>query len=148
MYLLVPVDFSPHSEAALREACRLSGRIGAALLVLHVVHDPAAMPGYYTKALLKKPLLGRMEDSAAEMLATFLERAAQSDDDIRGCKGLESLLVTGVPTTRIVEVAKQRGVMMIVMGSQGRTGLRHLMMGSIAEQVVRLSPVPVTVVKS
>jgi nucleotide-binding universal stress UspA family protein len=113
-----------------------------------VVHDPAQMPGYYTKALLDKPLLGRIEDSAADMLASFLVRAADSHDDIRGCKGLESLLVTGVPTTRIVEVAKQRGVTMIVMGSQGRTGLKHLMTGSVAEQVIRLSPVPVTVVKS
>ena len=148
MYLLVPVDFSPQSEVALRVACRLAGGMGAVPLVLHVVHAPADMPGYYSKAMLKKPLLGRVEDIAAEMLGSFLARAAQRQREIGGCAGIESLIVRGRPTTRIVEVARQHGVKLIIMCSQGRTGFKHLMMGSVAEQVVRLAPMPVTVVKS
>ena len=61
---------------------------------------------------------------------------------------METILVSGLPSTRIVEVARQREVKMIIMGSQGRTGFKRLMMGSVAEKVVRLSPLPVTVVKS
>lgn len=148
MHLLVPVDFSLPSEAALRVACRLAVDMKAIPLLLHVVHDPVDMPGYYSKALMKKPLLGHIEDVAAEMLQDFLARAAQKHDEVAGCTGIESLLVRGRPTTRIVEVAQKYGVKMIIMGSQGRTGFKHLMMGSVAEQVMRLSPIPVTIVKS
>lgn len=148
MQLLVPVDFSASSEAALLHACKLSECMLAKPLVLHVVHDPADMPGYYSKALAKKKLLGRLEEGAEDMLNEFLARAAGSHREIDQCDGIETLLVRGLPTTRIVEVAQQRQVQMIVMGSKGRTGLKHLMMGSVAEQVMRLSAVPVTVVKS
>ena len=72
MYLLVPVDFSPPSEAALRLACRLASAMKTTPLVLHVVHDPGDMPGYYEKAPKKKPMIGHIEDAAAQMLATFL----------------------------------------------------------------------------
>ena len=148
MYVLVPVDFSSHSEAALRYACRLAVCMGATPLVLHVVHDPGEMPGYYSKALAGKRLLGCIEDSAAAMLEKFLARMAKNNDEVAACDAIETLLVRGLPTTRILEVAQQRTAKMIVMGSRGRTGLKHLMMGSVAEQVMRLSPVPVTVVKA
>ena len=64
--ILVPVDFSKHSEAALWEACELSESMGAPLVVLHVVHDPGDMPGYYTRVSKKKHLT-RIEDAAAKM---------------------------------------------------------------------------------
>jgi len=58
------------------------------------------------------------------------------------------MLVKGLPSSRILEVAKKTGASMIVMGSMGLTGWKHLMVGSVAEQVVHLAPMPVTVVKS
>ena len=58
------------------------------------------------------------------------------------------LLVVGLPVTRILETAEKIEARMIVMGSQGRTGLKHIMLGSKAEQVVNLSPIPVTIVKA
>ena len=57
------------------------------------------------------------------------------------------MLVVGLPVSRIMETAKKIDARMIVMGSQGRTGLDHLLLGSKTEQVVRLSPIDVTVVK-
>jgi len=148
MYLLVPVDFSMHSEAALAQACGMALCMDATPLVLHVVHDPGEMPGYYSSALMKKKLLGRIEDEAAEMLNGFLLDAASRRKEIAVCPNMESLLIRGLPSTRIVEVALERRVMMIIMGSRGMTGLKRLIMGSVAEQVVRLSPFPVTVVKA
>jgi nucleotide-binding universal stress UspA family protein len=57
------------------------------------------------------------------------------------------LMVTGTPATRIVEIAEKKQASMIVVGSHGRTGLSHLLIGSKAERVVQLANVPVTVVK-
>jgi len=145
--ILVPVDFSEPSEAALVYALELSEGLGRPLLVLHVVHDPAAMPGYYSRGLKKKQL-ARIEDGAAEMLEEFLDRVAKDHRDMVKRKQLESLLVTGLPSSRILEVAEKVNASMIVMGSMGLTGWKHLMIGSVAEQVVHLARMPVTVVKS
>lgn len=144
--LLVPVDFSVHSETALLYACELSERLKIPLLVLHVVHDPAEMPGYYSQVTKKKHLV-RLEDAAAEMLDDFLKEIAGKYPKCKLLRNLESMLVVGLPVTRILEVAKMVNATMIVMGSRGRTGLDHLMLGSKAEQVVRLSPLPVLIVK-
>jgi nucleotide-binding universal stress UspA family protein len=130
------------------QACAIAAGIGATPLVLHVVHDPGDMPGYYSSALRKKKILGRIEDGAADMLDDFLAGAAKRHKEIAVCPDMETVLVRGLPSTRIMEVAQQREVKMIVMGSQGHTGFKRLMMGSVAEKVVRLSPLPVTVVKS
>jgi len=62
-------------------------------------------------------------------------------------KKAKALLVVGTPVTRIVEVAEKKQVDMIIMGSHGRTGLAHLLVGSKVQRVVQLSPIPVTVVK-
>jgi nucleotide-binding universal stress UspA family protein len=145
--ILVPVDFSAPSEAALLLAVELGRCLQRRVLVLHVVHDPGSMPGYYSRALKQKHL-ARIEDGAAVMLDDFLKRVVREHGDLVKRKQLDSRLVTGLPSSRILEVAKQSGAGMIVIGSKGLTGWKHLMIGSVAEQVVHLSPVPVTVVKS
>jgi nucleotide-binding universal stress UspA family protein len=145
--ILIPVDFSAPSEEALLLAVELGRCLERRVLVLHVVHDPGSMPGYYSRALKQKHL-ARIEDGAAVMLEDFLKRVVKEHGDLVKRKQLESILVTGLPSSRILEVAKKEGASMIVIGSKGLTGWKHLMMGSVAEQVVHLSPVPVTVVKS
>lgn len=145
--ILVPVDFSEPSEAALVQGLELGQCLQRPVLALHVVHDPGNMPGYYSRALKDKHLT-RIEDGAAEMLAEFLKRVAKEHDDLVTRKALESKLVTGLPTSRILEVAKKTGASMIIMGSKGLSGWKHLMIGSVAEQVVHLASVPVLVVKA
>ena len=144
--ILVPVDFSPHSEAALLLACKLAECFGAVPLVLHVVHDPGETPGYYLQAMKKKQL-HRIEDSAREMLDEFLARVAKNHGEARELTEVESILVRGLPSNRILEIAKKRKASMIVMGSKGCTGIKHLLLGSVAERVVQFAPVPVTVAK-
>ena len=144
--ILVPVDFSAHSEAALLFAAECAGRMEATLKVLHVVHDPGEAPGYYLVKGRKKQLR-RLEDVANEMLNDFVHRVQEENKDLPALNKLKTLLVTGLPVNRILEIAEKSKSKMIVMGSQGRTGLSHIMLGSRAEQVVRLSPIPVTIVK-
>jgi nucleotide-binding universal stress UspA family protein len=145
--ILVPVDFSESSEAALLFAVELSRCMHCSLLVLHVVHDPGSMPGYYSRALKKKQLV-RIEDGAAEMLDEFVHRVVKQHPEIKDLKRLESMMVKGLPSTRILEVADKTGATMIVMGSKGLTGLKHILMGSVAEHVMHLCRIPVTVVKA
>lgn len=144
--ILVPVDFSPYSEAALVCAAELADVLKVPLVVLHVVHDPGEAPGYYV-VKGRDEQLRQMEDVAAEMLDEFMKNFKKSHPGHTQLEKAETLLVVGLPVNRILEIAKKINARMLVMGSQGRTGLAHVLLGSKAEQVVRLSPVPVTIVK-
>ncbi|RLB45815.1 MAG: universal stress protein [Deltaproteobacteria bacterium] len=144
--ILVPVDFSDDSKAALIWACQQALSLGASVVVLHVVHDPASAPGYYrnTPGAAFQP----MEEIAAKMMRRFLKRVGKKIKNKKYFKRrLTTELVTGLPETRILEVCKSVGASHIVMGSQGLTGLKRILLGSKAEQIVRTSPVPVTIVK-
>jgi len=145
--ILVPVDFSEHSAAALVHAAKLAEMLPAALIVLHVVHDPGEMPGYYSK-LIKKKRFERIQDVAAEAFSEFVSEVAESSPDQPLLKDAGQLMVIGLPVTRILEVVRELDPVMVVMGSQGRTGLEHLVIGSKAAQIIQLCPVPVTIVKS
>jgi len=140
------VDFSADSEAALVWACRYVSFTGAGLLVLHVVHDPGDAPGYYRRG--EEDALRPMEDVAKEMLEEFLEQVQGDHSEVAAVRNLETKLVRGIPASRILEAAASVDAGLIVMGSRGRTGLPHLLLGSKAQRVAQLSPVPVTIVKS
>jgi nucleotide-binding universal stress UspA family protein len=146
--LLVAVDFSPFSEEALIFAGGLAEKLEAQLLVLHVIHDPAEAPGFYAQKGKKKKFLKSMEEAADEMMEEFLLKMRQAYPDQISIQKAKPLLVVGTPVTRIVEVAKKKKVDMIILGSHGRTGLAHLLVGSKVQGVVHLSPIPVTVVKT
>jgi len=144
--ILAPVDFSDHSEAAVVQAAKLAAMMSATLIVLHVVHDPGDMPGYYSK-LIKKKRATRIPDIAAEAFDKFMDRVTDTHPDLDTLQEADRLMVTGLPVTRILEFVEHLEPVMVVMGSQGRTGLQHLVIGSKAAQIVQLCPVPVTIVK-
>lgn len=144
--ILVPIDFSDNSEAALLHAAELADALNAKISVLHVVHDLSQAPGYYAEKIKKKQLR-RMEDIAADMLREFMDNIRKKHQQSDALQNAETLLVVGIPVTRILEAASKLNARMIVMGSQGRTGLSHILLGSKAEQVVRLAKIPVLIIK-
>jgi nucleotide-binding universal stress UspA family protein len=144
--ILVPIDFSPHSEAALLFASELAQEMSASMMVLHVVHDPGEMPGYYSK-LVKKKRVDRIQNIAREVFDEFMKQIVDRHADNKALRKAENLMVIGLPVTRILQVAEKVNPFLVVMGSKGRTGLKHLFLGSKAEQVVQLCPSPVTIVK-
>lgn len=144
--ILVPVDFSAHSEAALEYAAHLAERLRLPMTVLHVVHDPGDAPGYYHVKGRKKQLR-RLDEVAREMLDEFTAKMIERTSTCSALKKAKRLLVTGLPVTRILQVAERLEPSMVVMGSAGRTGLSHFLLGSKAEQLVRMCPFPVTIVK-
>ena len=144
--VLVAVDFSDESEAALIWAAGYATQIKAPLLVLHVVHDP--IEGPIADRVDERDLMRPLEEVAGKVFRRFIKKAKSKHPVVKGVRKIKRKLVTGIPAGRICEVAKKSGASQIVIGSHGRTGLNHLILGSVAERVVQLAKVPVTVVKS
>lgn len=143
--ILCAVDFSRDSEAALLWACRQTKLTGGRLVLLHVVHDPASSPGFYRD--IPGDWLRPMVDVAEEMMVDFLARMRAQDTEHVIPSEMETRLVPGLPASRVVEIAGQEQAELVVVGSRGRTGLTHILLGSVAERVVQTAPMPVTVVK-
>ena len=136
--ILVPIDFSPASEKALAYAVPLAKVCGAKLTLLHVL-EPVATPDFAAFPLA----LDNERESRASRLQ--LERVA-SDLKIRSVA--EKFLVrNGRAFNEITSAARTLKVDLIVISTHGRTGLKHVLMGSTAERVVQHAPCPVLVVR-
>jgi nucleotide-binding universal stress UspA family protein len=132
--ILHPTDFFQCSQDALRIACSLAREHGARLIVLHVTSVPdLAYTGYGAPG---SPL------AAAEYLAD-VRRNLEGLGAPGSQPPLETRLEEGDPATEILGVAAETPADLIVMGTHGQTGLAHLLMGSVAEEVVRKAPCPV-----
>lgn len=143
--ILVPVDFSRHSMAALIWGAKTADMFDCPLKVLHVVHDPESAPGYYQQ---HNRHWQHAEVAARELMHQFLDRAIERAPDLAALRHAELHLVMGLPVNRILEFAEDQGAGLLVMGSQGLSGLPKLLLGSKAQRVVQLSPIPVTIVKA
>ena len=140
--ILVPVDFSPHAERAFNYATTLAQRFNATLGLVHVVEDPFVTGAWNNEVFVLDvgELFEGLIANAEQRLAALTRSAA--------AVGLTAAtaVTTGRPAHTIVEHAKEGGFDLIVMGTHGRTGLSHVVMGSVAERVVRTAPCPVLTV--
>ena len=136
--ILVPTDFTSHSEKAVDYAAGLARSFGASLLLLHVIE-----PFTYTVSDTVQ-----VTDHYAA-LRTIAEPMMKNLEDGLGKKGLRAtgLIVKGTPYLEIVKKARQEGADMIILSTHGHSGLRHLLIGSVAERVVRLAHCPVLTVR-
>lgn len=135
-HILVPTDFSDTSEGALAAAVELARTFHARITLLHVWSVPNI--GYAEG--LSWPLEGM--EKAARIALDEVEartRALHVDTD--------SILQIGAEWERILELVKARNIDLVVMGTHGRRGLSRVFLGSVAERVVRLSPVPVLTIR-
>jgi nucleotide-binding universal stress UspA family protein len=130
--VLCPIDFSAHSRCAFRLAARLAGESSARLIVLHV------------NQLLPEPLApGHEPGQRLAKLRHVLARFNPFDPRIH----VEHRLVEGDPAGEIMRAARAAGCDLIVMGTHGRTGLDRLLLGSVAEDVMRKASCPVLTVR-
>lgn len=141
--ILVATDFSPQSEATLNYAKALAGQVGASLHLVHVLEDPYATSAYATEVYgyLPPGLKESWQKDADKRLAELLPPKERTR-----LEGTSSVIF-GRPATAIVEYAEQEGIDLIVMGTHGRSGVAHLLLGSVAERVVRTSQCPVLTVR-
>jgi nucleotide-binding universal stress UspA family protein len=136
-----PIDFSDASRAAMEVSVDLARRHGAELVLLHAY----PIPGYTFPdgSVVASP---KMMDELAEQAERHLSEWKR-DAEALGASNVVSVKAVGEPATEIVAYARERGMDLVVVGTHGRTGLEHALMGSVAERVVRRAPCPVLTVR-
>jgi CRP/FNR family cyclic AMP-dependent transcriptional regulator len=140
--ILVPVDFSEHSEEAVAHAVKLAERFQAKLFLLHVIHSIRPRHG-----------LERNREIALKMDRALTSRSSEKLNEVARKLVPPSLdvtcdIVTGNAAEQIVEAARVQAIDLIVMATHGRTALKHLFLGSVAEGVIRHAPCSVLVVRA
>lgn len=138
--ILVPTDFSECSDAALRYGRALANAFGATLHVMHVVQDPYTQP--WAAEAFPAPL-GDLLDQWQEQARTRIMNSIPTSEH-------DHVVVTsiiGTPFNEIVGYAAQQRMDLIVIGTHGRGPLGHMLLGSVAEKVVRKAPCPVLTVR-
>jgi nucleotide-binding universal stress UspA family protein len=158
--ILVPIDYSSDSEQALLWGVSLSEKYGARVVLLHVI--PKAVeevfpqgigvtspPAYYYERMPpgNRPFGGQaiiidLVDKAQAELQDFAQR------NLKEPMPLEAKVAVGKPAEEILRVAHEERVDLIIMGTHGRTGLRHLLLGSVAEEITRHAACPVFTVRT
>jgi nucleotide-binding universal stress UspA family protein len=140
-HILVPTDGSAGSDAAAAYACDLAVALGARLTLLHVFTAPTVLLPDAVYAATPEELRP-LEEACLAKLRGLADELARPE------LAIDVEAVEGNPTERIVETAKLRLVDLIIMGTHGRTGLSHLLLGSVAERVIRSAPCPVLTVRT
>ena len=142
--IMIPIDYSDNSKAALAYGAQFAQSFGASLDIIHVWDRPT----YLTDAVMvqrpgeaHKPIGELIRENAQHDMAEFLSQ-------LQLPSGLEtsSRLLSGEPASALLTELKKGEHDLVILSTHGRTGLAHLLLGSIAEKLVRLSPVPVLTV--
>jgi nucleotide-binding universal stress UspA family protein len=138
--ILVPTDFSELADRALEYGAEIARSTGASLFILHCI--PLG-------DLVRVTASARLPDEAIQNLERDEEAHVRQRVAKIGASHaiqIDSLVCDGPPPATILKVADENGIDLIVMGTQGHTGLRHALMGSVAEDIVRRSSIPVLTV--
>ena len=161
-HMLVPTDFSEPANQALGYALEEATLHRAKVTLLHVLAPHADTDVYYVTGSPEPPPQGSIDPtgggrvSAPPLSEPTVVRDDPTDEALTRLQDLipaagrgtwEVALAVGHPADAVVRVAQERNVDLIVMGTHGRTGLQHVLLGSVAEKVVRLAPCPVLTIR-
>lgn len=138
--ILLPTDFSELSAAATKYACELAKKFDAELHLLNVLESPN-VPDLALEMLPPAPVREERTSAAESMLADLV------DPEMAAGRTIINAVTEGVPFVEIVRYAKAHDIDLIIIGTHGRSGLAHLLLGSVAENVVRKAPCPVLTVR-
>lgn len=137
--ILVPTDFSPASKRALRYACQLAAAFGASLHIIHVLENPFAQAAF-GEMYVAPP--GDFLEELDRRARAELEAQLSAEENAK--YSAVFILRAGAPAHEILEYLNEQGAIdLVVMATAGRGGVARLMMGSVADKVVRAAPCPV-----
>src|SRR5437899_1851804 len=129
--ILVPTDFSKHSQTALTYGVAFAQKFGAQLHLMHVMQDLAL---FFPDAVTVVPPTEELNAAVQASLQRVLKENHLEN------QGIQLVMRTGSPFHEIAQYARDEDIDLIIMGTHGRGGLMHLLMGSVAEKVVRKAP--------
>ncbi len=142
--ILCAVDFSEYSLEALKYATHLTLKENASLYLVHIVDSRVydyGGPIYEPEPVAMESMVDR--ESMGRVKGKLLETVSNEIKD-----NVEAIVTVGVPFVEIIKAAKDHDIDLIVVGTHGRSGIAHMLIGSVAEKVVRKAPCPVLTVKS
>ena len=139
--ILFATDFSESSEHAFEYALSLAQQFKSRLIILHVINEPVDLRGFYVPHVSFENLEKEIEQGAQKMMEKFCV------SHIADFNNYETHIVTGIPFEEILKRAESDQASLIVLGTQGRSGIDHLLFGSTAERVVRKALCPVVTVR-
>ncbi|HEY2249415.1 MAG TPA: universal stress protein [Planctomycetaceae bacterium] len=139
--ILVPTDFSPAAAAAVKYACELATRFDAELHLLHALEVHPSLTPEFGMGLVLPKFISESKAAAEKLLAAALDPRWATD------RTVVRSVVEGSPKAEIVRYAREHDVDLIVLATHGLTGLPHVILGSVAENVVRTAPCPVLTVR-
>ncbi len=148
--ILAPFDFSERSEYAFNVAREFAGAFGARLILFFVISQEQVM---FAKEIMVESNFSIPDYSDEELLRRKKKHVMQEFETFIRKQKIENIALStevdvGNPVERILDAIKKFKVDLVVMGTHGRTGINLALVGSVAEKIVRLSPVPVTTVKA
>ena len=138
--ILVPTDFSPHSEKALEVAEKLVKLTGGKIHLLHCYKINVGGISPYGISIPEE-FNRQVREAAEKKLEEVVREVAAEGIEI------EAHLTPRFPSEAVSDLAKELGADLIVMGTRGATGLKHILLGSVAERTLRIAPCPVLTVK-
>ncbi len=138
--ILCPVDFSPSSDRAAVYAVGLARSLGASVVLQHVWEIPPVYPLPEGAMVFNADVVGILEKESVKRMEACVGQHAGAGVSVEG------KVVEGFAAEQIVKAASELAADLVVMGTHGRRGFAHALLGSVAERVVRTSPVPVLVV--
>ena len=146
--ILFPTDFSPYADEAKEYACEMARQHGAELHVLHVIDDFYVQVPVFGMGLVLPGLTDDLPKLKANLESEAKRTLAdQLPSEFPDTNKVVLSTVFGVPFDDILIYAKKHSMALIVMGTHGRTGLRHMIIGSVAERVVRKASCPVLTIR-
>jgi nucleotide-binding universal stress UspA family protein len=138
--ILCPLDFSEFSNEIVNYAVNIAGKYGSELHLLHVIPNL----NYYTpyESFLTPENLVALESSIEKEVGKDFEKIIKKIDT-----PVKTITKSGAPFVEIIEYVKTESIDLVVMGTHGRSGIEHILIGSVAEKVVRKSPCPVLTIR-
>jgi nucleotide-binding universal stress UspA family protein len=142
--ILFPVDFSESTQKVFPYVLAVVEKYKGKLILMYVAQDLAASGMYsFVPHPSAESFTHEVLSGAKKAMDEMCENQA---DALKACPGYEKKIVTGDPATEIIKTIESENVDLVIMGTHGRKGLEHTIFGSVAENVVRKSPVPVMTV--
>ncbi|NIL96618.1 MAG: universal stress protein [Planctomycetales bacterium] len=139
--ILLPTDFSEHAGEALKYACAFSEQFSAELHLLHVLETHVSTAPQFGMGLALSTHIQESREAATKALEELL------DPNWASGRNVVRATSEGPPFVGIIRYAREHEIDMIVLGTHGWSGLPHILMGSVAERVVRKAPCPVLTVR-